>query len=274
MRSLASAESIAIEYAGAHGITGDNQTVLAGLRALSTDDLTKGVDQYALAIFGGPEILGLSHSIIDGRLVVEAPEVALRAGRVANVPVIVGANDHDMAVSPAETKDALFSMFGAQSSQARELYDPSGSESLDDLRQSVCSDLEMMEPTSNLAECVAKAGQPAYFYRFGYVPEALRAAMPGALHAGELIFVFDSVPVLLKDQATAADFAMARTMSGYWVDFVKTGNPNGGGRVAWPSYDPAQRDVLNITKTGGVSFGRDPLRERLDLWRNVWESCP
>jgi para-nitrobenzyl esterase len=272
MRSLASAESIAIEYARVHGITGDDRTVLAGLRALSTDELTKGVDEYALAIFGGPEILGLSHSIIDGRLVVEAPETALRAGRLAKVPVIVGANDHDMAVSPAETKDALFSMFGALSSKARELYDPSGSESLEDLRQAVCSDLEMMEPTRNLAECVAKAGQPAYFYRFGYVPESQRAKASGANHAAELIFVFDCVPVLLKDQTTDADLAMARTMSGYWVDFVKTGDPNGGGRPTWERYDPTRRNVFAFTNSG-VSSGPDPLKERLDLWREAWDQC-
>jgi para-nitrobenzyl esterase len=59
-------------------------------------------------------------------------------------------------------------------------------------------------------------------------------------------------------------------MSGYWVQFVKTGNPNGGGRPNWPPYDPGRRNVLNFTNTG-VRFGADPLRARLDLWNAVWE---
>jgi para-nitrobenzyl esterase len=59
-------------------------------------------------------------------LVVEAPETALRAGRQARVPVIVGANDDDMAVYPAQTKDALFARLGPRAVEARKLYDPTG----------------------------------------------------------------------------------------------------------------------------------------------------
>ena len=40
------------------------------------------------------------------------------------VPVIVGANDADLAASPAQTKEALFAQFGVLASQARALYDP------------------------------------------------------------------------------------------------------------------------------------------------------
>jgi para-nitrobenzyl esterase len=42
---------------------------------------------------------------------------------------------------------------------------------------------------------------------------------------------------------------MGRMMSGYWVDFVKTGDPNGEGRPEWPRYDP-------IRVTCGISLTR------------------
>jgi para-nitrobenzyl esterase len=163
MRNLDSAESIAIEYARAHGITGDNKTTLAALRALTGEELTRGLEAYGLAVFGGPEIAGLSHSIIDGRLVVEAPETALRAGRQAMVPVIVGANDRDLAVTPAQTKDALFARLGPRAVEARKLYDPTGNASFDDVRQAVCADFAVIEPSRILAEWMADAGQRAYF---------------------------------------------------------------------------------------------------------------
>jgi hypothetical protein len=51
-------------------------------------------------------------AIRDGRLVVEPPEAAFAAGRQAKVPVIVGANDRDIPVGAAESKDALFTSFG------------------------------------------------------------------------------------------------------------------------------------------------------------------
>jgi para-nitrobenzyl esterase len=92
--------------------------------------------------------------------------------------------------------------------------------------------------------------------------------VPGAAHAADVAYAFDRVAPLLKEQATKADVEMGRTMSGYWTAFVKTGNPNGGGRPEWPRYDPATRDVLNFTNKG-VTVGPDPLTARLDLWRAV-----
>lgn len=31
------------------------------------------------------------------------------------------------------------------------------------------------------------------------------------------------------------DFEIAAVMNGYWVNFIKTGNPNGDGLVEWPA---------------------------------------
>lgn len=75
------------------------------------------------------------------------------------------------------------------------------------------------------------------------MPKALREKMPGATHAAEIMFAFDCVRALLEEQTAEEDQAMARAMSGYWVAFVKTGDPNGGDRPAWPRYDPATRAV-------------------------------
>lgn len=270
MRELASAESIAVQYAHSLGIEGDDEVMLAKLRAVPAHTLVDGTEHYLLSIFGGPEIPGLSHSIIDGRLVVEAPEAALRAGKQTMVPVIVGANDHDLAASPAQTKDALFAQFGPLASQARKLYDPNGDVSFEDLSQAIVADEIIIEPSRNLAELMTKADQSAYFYRFSYVPEALHERRHGATHGAEIPFAFDTVSALFKDKASEADLAMAGTISGYWVDFVKAGDPNGGGRPAWPHFNLATGEVLNIT-SAGVAFGPDPLKARLDLWRAVWE---
>jgi para-nitrobenzyl esterase len=80
MGDLVAAESIAVQYAHSLGIEGDNQAALTKLRALPVETLSKGTEGEALvaAVFGGPEMAGPSHSIIDGRLVVEAPEMAMR----------------------------------------------------------------------------------------------------------------------------------------------------------------------------------------------------
>jgi para-nitrobenzyl esterase len=270
MRTLAAAEAIAVEYAKSLGVSGDEAAPMARLRTLPAEVFIRGVEEYAQAIFGGPQIPGLAFSIIDGRLVVETPEDAIRGGRWAKVPVLVGANDYDLAIGPARTKEELFALFGPLAGRARQLYDPGGDESESKVRQAVLCDEAMIEPSRNLAELAAAAGEPAYFYRFSYVAERQRGRVGGATHGIEIVYAFDAVGALFKDAATPADLDMARMASGYWVDFIKTGNPNGGGRPEWPRYDPAKREVLDFTNAG-AKVGVDPVRERLDLWREVWE---
>lgn len=62
--------------------------------------------------------------------------------------------------------------------------------------------------------------------------------------------------------------AMGHMMSGYWTAFVWTDDPNGDNRDAWWRYDLASRNVLSFTNKD-VLFGPDPLKERMDLWREV-----
>jgi para-nitrobenzyl esterase len=63
---------------------------------------------------------------------------------------------------------------------------------------------------------------------------------------------------------------MATTVSGFWTDFIKTGDPNGGDRPEWRPYNPSTRDVMSFT-AAGAAFGADPLKQRLDLWQEVWD---
>ena len=271
LRELAVAEAIAVDYARSVGANGDDMAALAKLRALPVETLSKGTEPEVViaAIFGGPDVPGVANSIIDG-LVVEPPETALYAGRHAMVPVISGANDMDLAITPAQTKEGLFALFDTLAVQARALYDPKGEASLKPLIQAIIADRVMVEPSRNAVALTAKAGEPAYHYRFSYVPEVQRGNLPGALHGAEIAFAFDAISPVLKGGTSAADLAMAQTMSGYWAAFVKTGDPNGEGRPEWPRYDPATGNVLNFTNTG-VIFGADPLKARLDLWHSVWE---
>src|SRR5262249_62201907 len=108
-------------------------------------------------------------AIIVAVLRPEPPEAALTAGRQSVVPVIVGANDRDLAVGSASTKYELFGLFGPDADRARRLYDPLGNQTLDELRQQVFADRAMVEPARHLADEMARTGQTVWLYRFAYV---------------------------------------------------------------------------------------------------------
>jgi para-nitrobenzyl esterase len=98
----------------------------------------------------------------------------------------------------------------------------------------------------------------------------------GTRHGFEIPFAFN-VPDAIKPLAqgisnfavTPSDRVMADLTSAYWVQFAKTGDPNGGERPQWRKHDLAVDRVLQFTNSG-ITVGTDPLKMRLDLWAKVW----
>ena len=116
---------------------------------------------------------------------------------------------------------------------------------------------------------MARAGHPAYLYRFFYVAESTRGKMKGALHSSEIPYVFNIPAEIVGDKVTGDDRKMGDLASAYWVSFARTGDPNGATRPQWPRHDPAVDKLIDFTNNG-VVVGPDPLKSRLDLWRKVW----
>jgi para-nitrobenzyl esterase len=183
---------------------------------------------------------------------------------------MVGANDRDLPVGLAGTKYELFGVFGPDGDRARQLYDPLGNQTLDELRQQIFSDRAMVEPARHLANEMARAGQTVWLYRFAYVAESQRGQSMGAQHGYEIPFALN-VPAALvgPGKVTATDRATADLVSAYWVSFGLTTDPNGGGRPVWPTHDRMVDRLMHFTNSG-VIVGTDPLKARLDLWQRVW----
>ncbi len=124
----------------------------------------------------------------------------------------------------------------------------------------------MPEPARFVVATLAAEGQKAYEYRFGYVVESMRDTWKtGAPHAKEIPFVFDTLAARYGKAVTAQDAAVARTTHAYWVNFGKSGDPNGPGLAPWPAYS-AGADRLMIFQADGVAAGQqDPWKAQLDL---------
>jgi len=103
-----------------------------------------------------------------------------------------------------------------------------------------------------------------YAFRFSYVAESLRKQWPGAMHATEIPYVFDTVAARYGKDLTPADAAIAKAAHAYWVGFAKTGVPAAPGQPAWPAYDPKADAIIDFNATGPV-VGPDSWRPRLDL---------
>jgi para-nitrobenzyl esterase len=253
-----SAESVGLAFAKKAGIDGEGPEALAAMRKIPAEAVVDGMNMMSMAnpTYSGP--------MIDGKVVVEGPDAAYAAGRGVKVPLMIGANSADIGFSMVRTMDELLAPFGPDRDKARAIYDPGNTGNVREAGMVIASDRMMVEPARFLARTLAALGQPVYLYRFSYVAESMRSQWKGAPHATEIPFVFDTVAARYGKDLTPADKAIAEAANAYWVNFARTGNPNGIGLPQWPAYQAASDLLLDFSLKGPVA-GPDPWKNRLDL---------
>src|SRR5579872_499570 len=259
-----SGESVGIAFAKSAGIEGTDAAALEALRKLPAEKVTNGLN---MASMGTPTYAG---PMVDGKIVIESPAEAFVAGKVAKVPVMIGANSMDIGFSRARTVDELFTPFGDNAAKARAVYDPDNTGKVMEVGMKIAADEMMVEPSRFVADRVAAMGEPSYEYRFSYVAESMRKQWKGAPHATEIPFVFDTVAARYGKDLTDADRATAQAANEYWVNFAKTGNPNGSGLPQWPAYSRKTDMIMDFSPTGPVAK-EDPWKDRLDLVERLAE---
>jgi len=115
-----------------------------------------------------------------------------------------------------------------------------------------------------------KASQPAAVYAYVFAhelpPENFVLKSP---HTSELPYIMDNVKEApLFAGASDADLAMGKMMSATWVNFAKTGDPNGApGLPMWPKFDPKSRSTMFFSKESKVIA--DPYPE---IWKIILEN--
>jgi para-nitrobenzyl esterase len=255
-----SEEDLGVAFAKKNGIDGTDTAALAALRSLPAEKVVDGLNMAtmgpAASTYGGP--------IIDGTIVTETPQAALEAGHYKKIPFLIGANSADIGFPRWRTLAETWAAFGTDADAAQAAYDPNKTGNTMMVGFKVGADLMMLEPARFVASTFAAAGLPSYEYRFSYVAESIRGKTPGAQHATEIPYVFDTVKAKYAAALTESDEMAAKDTHAYWANFVKTGDPNGGSLPKWPAYTPAGDMLMNFTNDGPVPEA-DPLKARLDL---------
>jgi para-nitrobenzyl esterase len=227
--SLAQSETKGLAIAQKAGLTAD--ATAEQLRGLSVDALLAATSNATPAL--------------DGRLLSEQPESAFARGAIVHVPMIIGSNSWEaslmsafgipprayLATIPATVKAAYTSDPPDENAAAHSIF----------------TDSIMGAPSRWIAD-KASAAAPTWLYHFSYVATARRGQVPGAAHASEIGYAFDTLD---RNPASAAavtsdDRALAKTMHSCWVSFAKTGKPQCDGAPAWPAYQVVSDQLLEF----------------------------
>lgn len=221
-------------------------TTAAQLRDLPVEALT------------APPAARLGHPVIGARVLPLAPWDAYAADHQNRVPLLLGYNAEEArsltvlsAIRAATFQADLAKTFGSLPPALLANYPYTDDTSAQAARGAFERDLRFGWDMWAWARLQVRAGTPTYLYRFSRrppFPEGSVRAGWGASHFAELWYMFgrlDQEPWAWSE----ADRRLSTTMVDQWVAFARTGDPNGGGRPAWPRFDEADPRVLELGDT-------------------------
>jgi para-nitrobenzyl esterase len=252
----------------------EGQKYVASLGVASLQELRK---LPAADLLGGTANT-ITHPIIEPYVLPVSPYDAFTSGQQNDVALLVGSNAEE-ARSLADVtnlKAATFAAdiantFGGLPAPIIEAYphatDPQARQARLDLER----DLRFGWDMWTWARLQARTGHSAvYYYSFKQQPP-FPVGSPyegwGASHFAELWYVFDHL-----DQGqwhwSRADRKLAQQMSSYWVNFAKSGNPNGSGLQTWPPFTGENGKVQYLAAP--ITAGNVPNIERLKVFDTVY----
>lgn len=104
--------------------------------------------------------------------------------------------------------------------------------------------------------------KPVYVYEYGHVPPD-KEGFPnyGAFHTSEVPFALHTIHTW-KRTWRPIDFQIEKIVSSYWINFIRTGNPNGNGLPKWPVYNKNSGSIQSLT---------DPVKATTGEWKAIFE---
>lgn len=247
-RSLAENESLGKQFASLAGVPASDGDI-AALRALPARRLLDAQMMLETHTLGDESYIFLQ-AVVDGRIVQAPPQELLRAGKSAPVALIIGNAAQEIALGTGDSSvwRVVARGFGDSAPAARALYglgnglQPADDGLLGSFSMQVADDLTFRCPAAFTADQHARTGQPVWRYQM----EQAAAGATRIDHGAELGFIFGNLP--LNPAVDAHRPALTR----YWVNFIRTGDPNDPQLPRWPRYQ-ASREYMRFTAHGPVA---------------------
>ncbi len=197
----------------------------------------------------------LSSPIIDGFVLPQFIPDIFAAGKENNVDLLTGWNEDDGLAfgkldNAEEFKKHAEQKYGADAEKFLSFYPAKTDEEAIASQEKLSRD--MIFGIQNYTWANKQSGfknSKVYVYRFARkLPATGDYIKYGAFHTGEVAYAYDNLDFVHRCPWEPADYALEKTMSSFWANFIATGNPNGKNLPEWPSYTTKNNlaMILNI----------------------------
>ena len=275
-RPLAEAEQNGVKFAVAAGADS-----LAALRAMTAQQL-----QDAAAKAQGIRF----STAMDGYFLSKSlTEIAL-AGEQARIPLLAGSNTEEQGPravlaggdpTPETLAEAIKKFYGDKAEPVLKAYAATTTDEVFEAAMHLASARFISYGTWKWTELhMQTSGKPVYRYLYakvrpaylgmpGQPPPAAPAASQGgaqqpqaprgAGHSAEIQYAMGNLDLDRRYAWEPADYDVSKTMQAYFVNFIKTGKPDGPGLPPWPAYQPEtnyQRMRIDVMSQAGPEAHR------------------
>jgi para-nitrobenzyl esterase len=207
----------------------------------------------------GPGGGGLGFApIVDGLVI---PNASYVGADTNDTPILTGMTSQEMQglnpsfgkATPETVSKQIADSYGPLAARFAALYPVTDAASANAALGAIARDRGLASMAMWAADRQKTSRHPIYAYLWTHAEPGPEAARYGAFHSSEIPYVFDTLDASPERPFTDLDRKLAAEMGGYWVNFVKTGNPNGAGLANWPQYRPQDRQIVEI---GGTTTTR------------------
>lgn len=247
-RPLAEAEARGAAFAQSVGARS-----LSDLRAMDADDLARAAGV----------VPGTFEPIVDGWVLPAPAEQVYHLHDQVHIPLLLGSNSHenpvDASVTLAGYRAMLSQAFGEDGAELLALNPAATDAEARDASRRLMTIAMAQYPMHLWATLHSESGTaPLYLYRFTRSPPVPQGryleqrATPelGAWHGAEIAYALDNLS--MRDWPwRPTDRRLSALMASYWVNFARTGNPNGPSLPEWPVYSRDRAKVMKL----GEAFG-------------------
>jgi para-nitrobenzyl esterase len=271
-RPLAEVEANGVKFAGAAGAGS-----LAALRAMSAQQIQEAAGKARDIRFS---------TAMDGYFLAKTlPEIALAAEQ-AKIPLVAGSNTEEQGPravlaggepTPETLAGAIRKFYGEKAEPVVKAYAAATPEEVYEAAMHLASARFVSYGTWKWTELhMETGGKPVYRYLYARVrppylgmpgqppptpPAAQGPPAPrGAGHSAEIQYAMGNLDLDTRYAWEPADHEVSKTMQAYFVNFVKTGDPNGPGLPEWPAYRPEthyQRMRIDVKSQAEPEAHRD-----------------